>query len=94
MVILIMFGSGVTAAHLWHRHRRRGAGSTGPSVVDMVIATTKAGFRAVARWRSERRAVEHLRSLSDHQLRDLGITRDQVIPVVLGQKNRPGARFG
>ena len=61
----------------------------GPSVVDMVIATTKAGFRAAARWRSERRAVEHLRSLSDHQLRDLGITRDQVMPVVLGQKTGP-----
>ena len=58
----------------------------GPSVVDMVIATAKAGFKAAARWRTERRAMEHLHSLSDYQLRDLGISRDQIMPVVLGQK--------
>ena len=58
----------------------------GPSVVDMVIAAMKASFSRVARWRAERQAIEHMRSLSDHQLRDLGIARDKIVPMVLGPK--------
>ena len=59
----------------------------GPSVVDMVIAAMTASFSRVARWCAERRAIEHMQSLSDHQLRDLGIAHNQIAPVVLGLKS-------
>lgn len=35
-------------------------------------------------WRERRRAVAHLRSLSDSQLRDLGITRMEIERLVRG----------
>jgi uncharacterized protein YjiS (DUF1127 family) len=48
------------------------------------VDRAKACLRAIGRWRSERRAVRHLRALSDRELKDIGIHRCEVSSVVHG----------
>ena len=43
---------------------------------------------SVARWREERRAIAALRSMSDHQLKDIGLNRTEIVHAVL--TGRPG----
>ena len=38
----------------------------------------------VARWHDRRCAVQQLKAMDDHELRDLGIDRDQIRTVVYG----------
>lgn len=45
-------------------------------------------LRVLARWRCERRAAEQLRAMSDRQLADLGLRREQIDAVVRGLGRR------
>ena len=49
-----------------------------------IAAMFRAARAALATWRERRRAISHLRRLSDAQLRDLGITRLEIERAVHG----------
>jgi len=42
-------------------------------------------------WRIERAAITQLSSMSDHQLRDIGISRSEIESAVRGEAERVGA---
>ena len=43
-----------------------------------------AGLRACHTWHQNRNAIHHLRSMSDAELRDIGIARESIEPAVMG----------
>lgn len=60
-----------------------------PSRVWRLGIALRAGWGAYARWRAERRAIAHLRTISDRQLRDIGIVRSQIELAVRYGTERP-----
>lgn len=55
-------------------------------------AALAAGFKRYDQWRSARRAMRQLSSLSDAMLHDMGITRDEIPGAVLHGRERPALR--
>ena len=50
-----------------------------------LIAALKRSWTAYLSWRSEQHAIAHLRSMSDAQLKDIGLVRSQIeIAVCVG----------
>jgi uncharacterized protein YjiS (DUF1127 family) len=50
--------------------------------------TMKWWWESFVRWRKERAAASQLCSMSDHELRDIGLTRSQVVGAVTGESAR------
>ena len=46
-------------------------------------------LNALGTWSAHRRAIAQLHTLSDLQLRDVGISRSEIEPMVRGPANRP-----
>jgi len=46
-------------------------------------------FTAIGTWSEHRRAIAQLHTLSDLQLKDMGISRSEIEPVVRGAANHP-----
>jgi len=64
--------------------RRRAAQSLGRSVVE----TFKRWWTAYTAWRIERRAIAELSSMSDDDLKDIGINRCEILRAVRGDTAR------
>jgi uncharacterized protein YjiS (DUF1127 family) len=54
------------------------------SALGAAADTVAACLRSLLRWPSDTVTIGHLESLSDHQLRDIGITRSEIALVVRG----------
>ena len=52
------------------------------SAPESVAGKVARSFRALVRRHREARAIEHLESLSDHSLKDIGIARSEIALVV------------
>lgn len=63
-----------------------------PSAARMLRAVGR-GLLALAAGSQERRAIAQLQSLSDQQLKDIGITRAQIEPAVRGMPLHNGGRY-
>lgn len=84
----------MTATHMPAVHAGSLARIAGrPADRSAVSSLTRAALRALVAWRDRRRAVGHLRRLSDAQLRDLGVTRLDIERVVRGDLD-PGCHRG
>jgi len=59
-----------------------GATATLAELTAIVVATAGKGWRAYARWRERRAAVQELHALDDRTLRDIGISRSEIDWVV------------
>ena len=59
-------------------------GSYATRVLGAVGALLAAGFAACRTWQRNRDAIRHLRSMSDAELRDIGIVRESIEPAVMG----------
>ncbi len=53
-----------------------------PTAMVEISTMAFAGIRSAAHWYRERRAAQVLQRLSDHELKDLGIHRSQIVSVV------------
>lgn len=62
-----------------------------PVVTGALVRCLRAIWQAALRHDAERRAIAHLRAMSDGQLRDLGIARSD-IPRVVRQPGRLGGQ--
>ena len=51
-------------------------------------AMLERSWRAWAQWRERRRAIRYLSALGDRQLKDIGISRSQIEPAVMGVRDR------
>lgn len=65
------------------------AGSAAPAPVATLVRRIESAWRAIACRSDERRTVAHLRSLTDAQLRDLGIARADILRIVCGRPDGP-----
>lgn len=54
------------------------------SMMAAAASAVLAGVQSLLRWPSDMITVSHLESFSDHQLRDIGITRSEISLVVRG----------
>jgi uncharacterized protein YjiS (DUF1127 family) len=57
-------------------------GRVAQSVARSVLRTLKHGWAAYMGWRNERRAITELLSMSDRDLKDIGINRCEILRVV------------
>jgi uncharacterized protein YjiS (DUF1127 family) len=62
-----------------------------PSWTSAVLATLKRAWVAYMTWRIERAAVDQLAAMSDRQLKDIGLTRSEIVAAARGFR-RPGHR--
>jgi uncharacterized protein YjiS (DUF1127 family) len=53
-----------------------------------LAANLKRWWAAYITWRRQQAAIDQLRSMSDDHLKDLGITRTDIVPVVKGEAVR------
>jgi uncharacterized protein YjiS (DUF1127 family) len=69
--------------------------SASRSIVGRVAAASKRLWVAYITWRIERAAMAHLRSMSDRELEDLGLSRSQIEGAVAGKRasDRASARY-
>ena len=63
-----------------------GAAATLAELAALVFAAAGKGWRAYARWRERRAAVQELHALDDRTLRDIGISRSEIEWVVSSQQ--------
>jgi uncharacterized protein YjiS (DUF1127 family) len=63
-----------------HQHSASG------SIVGKVAAAFKRLWVAYITWRIEQAAMAHLRSMSDRELEDLGLSRSQIEDAVAGKR--------
>ena len=54
------------------------------SLLGLPRAATMTAMERIARIYQRRRAIRHLRSLSDHCLKDIGIDRSEIVSMVYG----------
>lgn len=69
---------------------RTSAERTGFTPIATIAATLRALHRlasGLTAWRERRRSIGHLRSMSDAQLRDIGVTRVQIERLARGAAN-------
>jgi uncharacterized protein YjiS (DUF1127 family) len=59
-------------------------GSYAVRMLGTMSALFMAGFAACRTWQRNRDAIRHLRSMSDAELRDIGIVRESIEPAVMG----------
>ena len=59
--------------------------SASESIVGRVMAASKRLWVAYITWRIEKAAIAHLRSMSDRELGDLGLSRSQIEGAVTGE---------
>jgi uncharacterized protein YjiS (DUF1127 family) len=59
--------------------------TSGPSWMDGLVATLKCWWVAYATWHIERAAIVRLSSMSDHVLKDIGLTRSPIPRAVIGE---------
>ena len=64
-----------------HESTPAGAGAS-------VMAAVKRSFAAYLVWRDEKVAIAHLKSMSERELRDIGLTRAQIPFAVKGARAR------
>ena len=60
-------------------------------LVDRIVGAVSALDRRVARWNKRRKAISELSGLSDHLLRDIGVSRGEIRHVVDGLLDAPEA---
>jgi uncharacterized protein YjiS (DUF1127 family) len=63
-------------------------GTTGHSWTGRLAATPKRWWMAFITWRFERAAINQLSSLSDRQLKDIGLNRSEIIGAVRNRETR------
>ncbi len=64
-----------------HSHSQSSQGGT----IAIIKARMINGFRAISKQRARKRDAAHMSELSDHLLRDIGLTRDQIPHAVHGE---------
>ena len=64
-----------------------------PDTKTWVTRTASTVWQAVRRYNQRRRAVEHLRSMTDQHLRDVGIQRHEIFTMVYGTNTEGVHRF-
>ena len=60
-------------------------GVVGHSTTSGLLATAKRWWLAYIAWRIERAAVHRLWSMTDHELKDIGLIRSQILTAVRGE---------
>ena len=74
----IIYGAPIAAQRTTEQSRTRG-----------LVAILKRRWEAYLTWRIEQAAIAQLLSMSDRELKDIGLTRSQIPGAVIGE---PGAR--
>ena len=60
-------------------------GASALGMIGSIGALLAAGFHACRTWQRNRDAIHHLHSMSDAELRDIGMTRESIEPAVMGR---------
>jgi uncharacterized protein YjiS (DUF1127 family) len=60
--------------------------SASGSIIGRIAAASKRLWVAYITWRIEQAAMTHLRSMSDRELEDLGLSRSQIEGAVAGER--------
>jgi uncharacterized protein YjiS (DUF1127 family) len=68
-------------------------GITGRSCVNGMAATLNRWWAAYVTWRLERAAIRQLGSLSDRQLKDIGLDRSEIMRAAKGRKPPVFSRY-
>ena len=68
--------------------RRNSAGSR---ILGRLAAAPKRLWPPIITWRIEQAAIAHLRSMSDRELADIGLSRSQIEGAVTGERARDHA---
>ena len=55
-----------------------------PSWASGILASAKRAWVAYMTWRIERAAIDQLEAMSDRQLKDIGLTRSQIVGAARG----------
>jgi uncharacterized protein YjiS (DUF1127 family) len=63
-----------------------GRNSVSESIVGRLVAACKHHWVAYVTWRLERTAMAYLRSMSDRELKDLGLSRSEIEGAVVGER--------
>ena len=63
-------------------------GVTGRSWINGTVVTLKRAWAAYVTWRLERAAINQLSSLSDRELKDIGLDRSEIMGAVKGRVAR------
>lgn len=67
------------------------ADKTSGGILGRLTGACKHLWTAFITWRQQRAAVAHLKSMSDRELKDIGLTRSQIECAVMGERARDGA---
>jgi len=59
-----------------------------PSWTSALLAALKRGWVAYVTWRIERGAIDQLAAMSDRQLKDIGLTRSEIVAAARGFRRR------
>lgn len=71
---------------IWTANAHRHSGSA--NILGRAAATCKRLWVNYITWRIERAAMAHLRSMTDRQLKDLGLSRSEIEAAVTGERAR------
>lgn len=68
-----------------------GLSPLGPNGLSKTLTTVAQGLRSLPAqalaWHERRKGLEALNALTDHQLRDIGVCRDEIVMVAYGLKD-------
>jgi uncharacterized protein YjiS (DUF1127 family) len=62
--------------------------SAGSNIFGMLAAAPKRLLTALVTWRAQQAALAHLKSMSDRELKDIGLSRSQIECAVMGERAR------
>jgi uncharacterized protein YjiS (DUF1127 family) len=62
--------------------------SAGSNILGMLAAAPKRLLTALVAWRAQQAALAHLQSMSDRELKDIGLSRSQIECAVMGERAR------
>ena len=62
--------------------------SAGGNILGMLAAALKRLLAAFITWRAQQAALAHLKSMSDRELEDIGLSRSQIEGAVMGERGR------
>lgn len=65
--------------------------TAGNGIFGKLAAAAGRGFRAFIAWRARQAAISHLHSMSDRELKDIGLSRPEIEFAVMGERARERA---
>ena len=65
--------------------------SAGSNILGMLAVAPKRLLTAFITWRARQAALAHLKSMSDRELKDIGLSRSQIECAVMGERARDRA---